>query len=201
VSESLVVMKTELERRLGLGGAVRSLRDLVKKADADGALLLVDCSGSMGSVLATGERAIDALRQVVADVRLTVAVPAAAFGLRDGQTRYVDEIPDPCGGTPLHQAIEFGRLEQKSHLVVISDGMPDSPSEAMVQAKLFKGKIDAIYVGDDGGPGAAFMAELAKSTGGSGTVKDLTDQKQLTTHIKGLLGEGSTPAGGGVIHL
>lgn len=198
-NELVVPTRTELERKLGGHGAIRSLRELVQKADADGALLLLDCSGSMASVLATGQRAIDALRQVVADVRGSIVVPAAQFGA--GPTCYVDQIPEPSGGTPLAQAIAFGRAERKQHLVVISDGMPDSPDTAMVEARQFGGKIDAIYVGDDGGPGAKFMAELAAVTGGSGSVGDLKDQKMLAASIKGLLGEGKTPAGGGAIRL
>lgn len=197
MSEALVPMKKDLEKRLGGSGAVRSLRDLIKKADMDGSLLLVDVSGSMSEVMRTGERKIDALRAVVADVRASVMVPTAAFGMWGG-TQLVDDVPEPSGSTPLHDAISFGRAREAKHLVVISDGMPDSTEAAMEEARKFGGRIDAIYVGDDGGPGAKFMAELAALTGGSGSVGDLKEAKQLASTLKGLLGDGQTEQKGAI---
>lgn len=194
MSEELMVTKSSLERKLG-SKALGSLRELVKRSDLDDTLLLVDCSGSMGHIMETGQRSIDALRQIVADVLKDVKVSVAAFGSASGPTCYVQEVPEPCGSTPLHDGIQFATREKKKHLVVISDGCPDSPEMAMSEAKAFGGRVDAIYVGDDGTPGAKFMAELAHSTGGSGSVGDLKEMKLLKGKIMGLLGDGTKPKG------
>lgn len=195
MTDALIPTKKDLERKLGQSTGVRSLRELVKKADLDGSILLLDCSGSMSEVISTGEKKIEALRTVVADVRSSVNVPMTAFGPYPGVMPVVDQIPEPGGGTPMHAAIEQARVQKKKHLVVISDGVPDSTVAALDQARQFMqdgGKrIDAIYIGNDGDPGAKFMTELATVGGGTQSVTDLKEQKLLANTIKGLLGDGS----------
>jgi hypothetical protein len=109
----------------------------------------------------------------------------------------VDQIPEPQGGTPMAQAIEHAHKAHKVHLIVISDGVPDSMTHTLDKAKAFMAnggkRIDAIYIGDDdglAGGGAKFMADLAAIGGGSHSVTDLVEQKQLAQTIKGLLGDG-----------
>jgi hypothetical protein len=194
MTDALIPSKRELERKLGSLQGPRSLRDLVKKADAEGAMLLLDCSGSMGEVIATGERKIEALRAVVADVRKNVNVPMIAFGPFPGVVDVTDQVPEPQGGTPMAQAIEHAHNGKKVHLIVISDGVPDSTQMTLDQAKKFMDdggkRIDAIYIGNDGDYGAKFMADLAAVGGGSQSVTDLVEQKLLAQTIKGLLGDG-----------
>lgn len=195
--EMLVPTQKDLERKLG--GGLRSLRDIVKKADLDGSMLLLDCSGSMSEVIATGEKKIEALRSVVADVRSSVNVPATAFGPYPGVMPVLDQIPEPGGGTPMHAAIEHARNSKKTHIVVISDGVPDSAPATLEEAKKFMAaggtRIDAIFIGNDGDAGAKFMTELATLGGGSQSVTDMKDQKLLGQQIKGLLGGGQPTKG------
>lgn len=208
--------RQELEKKLGSSLAARgSLRELVKKQTIGKACLMLDVSFSMADGIATGERAIDALRKIVADVRAKVTVPTAAFGLRaatdvrDGRVvkgeevamLEGDEVPEPQGGTPLAEAIAFARERGFKHLIVISDGAPNSPSDALEEAKKFGGKIDAIFVGDDGDAGAEFMAELAALTGGTGQLGDLAQLQLMSSTIRGLLGSGQAQIGGGPIQL
>lgn len=164
-----------------------SLDDLVK-ARTRRSLLLVDCSDSMSSRIRTGERAIDALRKVVKGLRETHPVPVAAFGSLG--VALVDGIPEPCGSTPLHLAIEYGTREGATHLVVVTDGQPDSQTAAFEAARLFGHPIDVFYIGDGDDEGARFAAELARRTGGTAHLTDLLQQKALTTKIAGLLGDG-----------
>jgi hypothetical protein len=202
-NELVPVTKTDLERKLG-GGGLRTLRDLVKKATTSGAMLLLDCSGSMAEIMATGESKIEALRAVVADVRSSVNVPASAFGPAPGVVDVVDQIPDPQGGTPMAQAIVKAREAKRLHLIVISDGVPDSTEWALREAATFMAqggqRIDAIYIGNDNDYGAKFMTELATVGNGTQSVTDLKEQKLLAEAIRGLLGDG-TPAGPQVIQL
>ena len=212
MEEGLVrTARQELETKLGSSLATGgSLRELVKKKTIGKACLMLDVSYSMDAEIATGERAIDALRKIVADVRAKVIVPTAAFGLQ-GKTEMVndrvvhvqvgmlegDEIPEPAGGTPLAEAIAFARERGFKHLIVVSDGGPNDADAAIEEAKKFGGQIDAIFVGDDG-PGAEFMAQLAALTGGTGQLGDLAQLQLMSTTIRGLLGSGQGQIGGAI---
>lgn len=191
VTTSADIVKQQLDRSL----AKKSLSDLVK-ARKQRSLLLVDCSGSMAERIRSGGRRIDALRQVVKTLRETHPVPVAAFGLdaysNGGVVVMVDVVPEPQGQTPLHSAIEFGKTKGATHLVVVTDGFPDSQTMAFEAADKFGGKIDAFYIGDGNDEGAKFVKELARRTGGQANVTDLGDPdgtKQLTKGIAGLLPE------------
>ena len=172
-----------------------SLDDLVA-ARTRRSLLLVDVSSSMSeTVRKTMQRKIDALRTVVTGLRKTHPVPMAAFGLRSGSpVELVETIPEPQGMTPLHKAIAYGREQGANHLVVVTDGCPDSESAAYAEADAFKGPIDVFYIGNGGDHGAAFCAALAKRTGGQCGLTDLAgdgEQKKLAGKIVALLGDGS----------
>jgi hypothetical protein len=168
-----------------------SLDDLVK-ARTRRSLLLVDVSDSMSSPIRTGGRRIDALRKVVADIRTTHPVPVAAFGLTGGAAvDVVDSIPEPQGSTPLDLAIEFGAAQGATHLVIVTDGEPNSEEAAFSAARAFGGQIDVFYVGDGEDRASRFCRELAAMTGGASDIADLGDVKKLSGGIAGLLGDGS----------
>jgi hypothetical protein len=155
-------------------------------------LLLVDCSSSMGDHVITGERKIDKLRAIVETLRATHPVPMAAFGLRSSTTvELVESIPEPAGMTPLHRAIDFGRVQEANHLVVVTDGHPDSGTLAYAAADAFQGPIDVFFIGDEGDAGARFCTELARRTGGKFGLTDLSGApKELAGRIQLLLGDG-----------
>jgi Mg-chelatase subunit ChlD len=169
--------------------AKSDLDDLLRGARRS--LLLVDCSGSMGDHIRTGGRKIDALRTVVANIRETNPVPVAAFGADGADVQVVDSIPEPCGGTPLARAIQFGAYEGATHLVVVTDGIPDSQSAAFAAASDFKNPIDVIYIGDGNDHGAKFCQELARMTGGTVNITDLGKPKELAGQIVLMLGDGN----------
>ena len=166
----------------------KSNLDALVQAKTRRSLLLVDCSGSMRDRIRTGERKIDALRKVVVTLREQHPVPVAAFGARENVV-LVNEVPEPCGSTPLASAIDYGRTEGASHLVVVTDGQPDSETDAFEAARQFKGPVDVFYIGDGNDHGARFSRELAEMTGGSINLTDLGDPKRLVGKIAGLLGE------------
>jgi Mg-chelatase subunit ChlD len=154
-------------------------------------LLLVDCSSSMREPIRSGERRIDALRKVVANLRSTHPVPVAAFPGTHG-VELVDSVPEPRGMTPLHWAIEFGTRERANHLVVVTDGEPDSEPAAFEAARAFGGPIDVFFIGDAGtSRGAQFARQLAEATGGTFNLTDLGKPKELGAKITALLGDGS----------
>jgi hypothetical protein len=154
-------------------------------------MLLIDTSGSMNEPVDYNAvprvKRIDALRQVVAEIKSAGHVPMIAFGgPYDCQVRFVDAVPDPDGGTPLHAAIPMAKTYGANRLVVISDGQPDLPGECEEQARTFGGKIDVVFVGS-AGVGEEFLATIAKLSGGTYGVGNLKDIKQLSRGIIGLL--------------
>jgi Mg-chelatase subunit ChlD len=177
--------------RLNRSMAKTSLDDLVA-AKTKRSLLLVDCSGSMGAHIMTGGRRIDALRKIVAGLLETHPVPVAAFGLRGSHpVDLVDVVPEPAGSTPMDLAIDYGRTEGATHLVVVTDGEPNSVDLALDAARRFGGPIDCFYVGDGNDFGLRFCQQLAKLTGGTANLSDLGKPKELAGQIRLLIGDGT----------
>lgn len=181
--------------------AIRASLDRLKKSsdatDLDAlvrgarrSLLLVDCSGSMESCIRSGARKIDALREVVSTLRATHPAPVAAFGTSN-LVEVVDVIPEPQGSTPLAEAIEFGHAQGATHLVIVTDGCPNSESAAFNAARRFRNPIDVFYIGDGLDRWSQFAKELAAMTGGTCGLTDLGKPKELAGTIRLMLGDGS----------
>src|SRR5262249_55597686 len=143
------------------------LSDLVKATEV--IMLLVDTSGSMAeyvdkaaqqrymdAVFARGfndnpvdarqfgGRSIDKLREAVQQIQSSASepIPMIAFGGPfDAQVRFVDVVPEPDGGTPLHLAIPLAKEYGATRLVVVSDGSPDLRDQSMEEARRFGGRI------------------------------------------------------------
>lgn len=72
-------------------------------------------------------------------------------------------------------------------LILISDGEPDSESEALKLAGQFKSKISTIFVGSESSPGRDFLRRLAEATGGQSVTQSINNLGQLSQTVKGLL--------------
>lgn len=162
--------------------------------DVDNVMLLIDTSSSMGICLrdenhnVTTTRRIDALREVVNMIRVSGDVPMIAFGGPiDATVRFVSDVPEPAGGTPLAQAILLAKEYGATRVVVISDGAPDNVNDAMEAARAFGGRVDVSYVGNPRDHGETFLKALAAAAGGTQFTGDLRDTKQLSRGIVGLL--------------
>jgi hypothetical protein len=169
---------TSLALRAALESSLESssLKGLAREAET--VMLLIDTSSSMG-----GQPVRD-LRKVVANIQAAGHVPMIAFGgPYDAMVRFVDAVPDPAGGTPLHMAIPFAKEYGATRVVVVSDGAPDLPAQCMIEADAFVGRIDVCYVGGEYGGGKTFLAELAQRTGGRQLDGDLTKTDELTGQV------------------
>jgi hypothetical protein len=169
--------------------SLTSLDDLVRVRTSAVRFLVCDCSGSMSSFVTGDRRRIDALREVVRNVREKADARVIVF---DGQgARLGDKPTEPYGGTPLHEGIAMAKVHGASACVVISDGEPDSETRAMEAAQAFGGRIDVVYVGAEGDYGRLFLRRLAEATGGTESTGDLANVDETTRGIVGLLSSGA----------
>jgi hypothetical protein len=189
---------TTLVRTLEKSIATGSLRDLIRTKDVENVFLLLDCSGSMEWPMGNGQTRITGLRKVVDGVQQQRPTRMIAFGptfgVAPGETSphamecaFVEQVPDPAGGTPLTEAINFAKRTGAGRLLLISDGAPNNRETAMGAAREFGGRIDVVFVGEAGDPGSAFLESLAKETGGGQFEGDLGAVKELTGNIVALL--------------
>jgi Mg-chelatase subunit ChlD len=168
-----------------------------RKPSAVSGVLMIDTSGSMGEPLSYDRdtnqsvRKIDRLREVVDQVRAQCPAEMVGFG---AETGIVSEISEPGGSTPLTEALEIAATNQFTHLVVISDGCPNSTQTALEVAQRYNFKIDTCYIGTAGDYGEEFMKELAQQCGGTHQRGDLSEPLQLASALKGLLGAGAREA-------
>ena len=153
------------------------------------ALILVDTSASMDSNDAAGGKkrytvAVEELK------RLQTSLPGkiGVVSFSDHAVFCPGGVPQfLCNGTNLAGALRYIKAADDLGIkfIVISDGAPDEPEEAIAVAKKFKTKIDVVYVGPEKGSGSKFLAELAAATGGQSVTADLA--KDLNQKVQLLL--------------
>ena len=121
------------------------LANRVKNDDRD-RIILLDTSGSMSSMTDNVEkRKIDALRQVVYDLRADGhRFRQIVFG---SSVEMREDIPEPDGGTPLTEAIRIGKRTPPGPVDCYqSDGIPDTRHRDRAAKKLGV-PVDCFYVG------------------------------------------------------
>lgn len=93
------------------------------------------------------------------------------------------------GGTDLSAALKFCKVADLPGIkfVLVSDGVPNDPEDALRIAKTYTNHIDTIFVGpeDDHEGGKAFLAKLAKISGGQAITQDCA--RELNAGIQQLL--------------
>lgn len=184
-------MSSELTHQPRPQTANASLADRIKQQrQATGTFLLLDCSGSMSNAIAPHERAIDKLRAIARALRRDVPslrqVIFPASSESNEALEIQSDIPEPRGMTPLAQAITYSAARGALHLIIVSDGMPNSPTDAEDAASRAKCRIDVCYVGEPGSHGEIFLRKLAARHGGQCDTVNLAT-KALDTKIRGLL--------------
>lgn len=151
-------------------------------------VILADVSASMESPACGGLRKIDVLRDAVSLARGRSTARLIAFSDR---AREVESIPEPEANTNLTAGLKAALAHDPGITLVISDGQPDRPDEALAIARRFRGVIDVLYVGPDSDVTAiAFMRRLAEATDGRVTLNDVTREdgaRLLASRIAGLL--------------
>lgn len=171
--------------------AKESGKPLAESFLAADAIVLVDVSGSMSDTIKAPEGGYKSryelacleLQKLQATLPGKIAVvefsgrPAFCWSGRPSFQQ---------GGTDMAEALRFIQPADGCGMtiVLISDGMPDDERETLQVARQFETKIDTVFVGPEGEPGAAFLRKLSAATGGSASVNSVAE---LSTAIKGLL--------------
>ena len=137
----------------------------------DHTALLLDTSGSMkGSP-------IRKLRELAQEF---VYVRRFEFNSTCRELEKWEEIQDAKGGTAMGCAFKYVKNAGIRHIVLITDGEPDSENSALRESIGLK--IDIYYVGPE--PAPPFLAALANQTGGKYGKATLDDIKQLAETIR-----------------
>lgn len=96
-------------------------------------IILADISASMSEAAPGGQRKIDVLREAVSAARAQRA--SARLFAFSRKTREVESVPEPEANTGLAEALEHVRKIDPGVTLVISDGQPDHPAEALKDRK------------------------------------------------------------------
>lgn len=150
-------------------------------------VVLVDISGSMadydGTDKARYERAQEVLDQLQRDYAGKIILASFDY---DAEFQFTGRLPLPRGGTNLAGALNFVRdLSEAYQIILVTDGRPDSPQEALESAKRLASPLNIMFVGAENDVYARdFLDELAKATGGSLSV---TKPELIGGGIKGYL--------------
>ncbi len=152
-------------------------------------IILIDSSGSMAAGDSRGGRsrwdvAVEELTRLQTSHPGRIAVvsfsDAAAFA-PSGVPKFLG------GGTDLAAGLRFvHQFDGTVRFIVISDGVPDSESDALSVARTFTSRIDTVYVGPEGDRrGARFLEKLASVAGGRHVTADRA--QELAERVETLL--------------
>lgn len=169
-----------MDRRMGINEIIPgSISDLAEQSHTSIAetfigaecVIMVDSSGSMDIGDSRGGRtrydvACDELAQLQANLPGKIAV----LSFSNDTVFCPGGIPQPLFGmTNLTGALQFAKVADVPGIrfIVISDGQPDRPAEALKVAATYRNRIDVIYVGPEARPdGREFLKRLAAASGG-----------------------------------
>jgi len=155
------------------------------------AIVLIDTSGSMGTHDAGDNRTRYAVAcNELARLQAENSGKLAVVAFSDSVQFCPSGIPPYLGAnTKLAKALKFIKPGDACGLqvILISDGEPNAPAEALKVARGFKSRISTIYVGPEGGAGQKFLAELAAACNGQAIRQDAGRLNLLHESVERLL--------------
>lgn len=153
------------------------------------AIILLDVSGSMKANDARGGKSrFDIACEELTRLQATLPGKLAIIEFASFPIFRPNGLPaNPHGTTDLAAALKFTQVADTGDMrfIVVSDGEPDSETEALNIAARYQGRIDTIYVGPEDGPGREFLARLASAKRGRSVLA--AQAHELAAHTERLL--------------
>lgn len=145
---------------------------------------IVDTSGSMNSRDARGGRQrYEVACDELATLQKAHTGKIAVISFSDRAQFCPAGIPMYMGNlTDLAGALRFAKVCDAATMrfVVVSDGEPNDAEAALSVARTYQGRIDTVFVGPEGGRGAAFLQRLAAAQGGRTATASCADMLAAT---------------------
>jgi len=163
----------------------QSLAETFINADC---IVIIDTSSSMDARDLNRQSRYERACEELARLQNTLPGKIAVISFASEPIFCPSGIPQPpIGTTDLAKALRFAKVADVADMrfIVISDGQPDSESAALDVVAQYGGRIDVIYVGPEGGPGADFLKRLAKIKGGQSITAE--NAKELAAAAQYLL--------------
>lgn len=153
-----------------------------------GTIILADVSHSM-SEFANGRPKIQILQNALDGIAQN-HTPIVAFSRRVRELLPGQRLPEPDGSTALHLALSFCEARNPERIIVISDGHPDDPGQALWIADRLTGtRIDVIYCGPEtDAVGIEFMRRLARGGGAAEVINLTREPARLSSQVRLLIG-------------
>ena len=163
-------MKTEIENKENNEKAIVAFNAALTHEKAD-TVILCDASASMSQSTGSGKKRIEIMRECLLRVVSTVTGQAAVilFGrtskpLHSWESFDADRWTVGCQ-TNLGGALRRAARMNPSHIVVITDGEPNSQQDAFDQAHSMLCRIDVYYCGRGDSGTVQFCKDLAQFGG------------------------------------
>jgi Mg-chelatase subunit ChlD len=151
------------------------------------AVILVDVSGSMSQRDGREKTRLELAREALGNLQGNMQGKIAMFTFSD-DVKFIPNgyIAGVEGTTNLTSALRYVHMADaipQMKFILISDGEPDWPNDAMREARKFKNKIDVIYIGRENGSGQKFLESLAAATGGKSKTIDAAMIEDTTARL------------------
>lgn len=184
-----------MSRELVVKGSIQSVASGgdVALAMLDAKLLLIcDISGSMQETTSSGLSKFQILKNITKKLQERHPGQVVVESFSDDAELNLDGVlPEPNGGTSMVAALEMASpmLEAGIVGVLMSDGEPtDGHDNVLSVARSISGKINPVFIGQEGSPGADFMRQLAKEIGTECRINDIAlDDALLESTLTTLL--------------
>jgi len=165
----------------------KSIAETFASADC---IIIIDTSGSMQSKDSRDDRSrYDVACEELANIQNSMPGKIAVLAFSDSVIFCPNGQPYNFGGsTDLASALKYARVADVPGMrfILISDGEPNDEKHALSEARLYKNRIDVIYVGPElEQSGRDFLNRLANTTGGKYVTVDRA--KELAASVERLL--------------
>ena len=138
----------------------QKIRTVTRETLHEQDMVIADLSGSMASRAFDNRSRYQCLQEALAPFKGRVQV--LAFNSHVWEVD-ADSLPSPDNFTAMHKALDTAIILEPIHVLLISDGLPDSREHAFDSARTLANQciIDVMYIGPEDSNAESFMRQLA----------------------------------------